>query len=222
MRVIRITFAAALFAAFAALTANAQGAGTRPAAPAAQRPAAPATQQPTQGGTATVAEGKFAVVDTDVFADPKQGIQRLVAAFQTLDREFAPRRTEIQNLKAKYDGVVKQAQDTQKVAAPEALAALADQADTLKTEIEAKQAAGQKALDKRAKELTAPVYQDIGLALQAFARARGISVVFDLSKLDGVMMVINPQGVDITAAFIADYNQRNPASTASTATPGNQ
>src|SRR2546423_12939294 len=109
MRVIRITSPAALFAAFAALTANAQGAGPRPAAPATQRPAAsaPATPQPTQGGTATVAEGKFAVVDTDVFADPKQGIQRLVAAFQTLDREFKPRRDEIQNLKAKYDGVVK-------------------------------------------------------------------------------------------------------------------
>ena len=220
MRVIRITFVAA-FAAFAALTANAQA--TRPAATPAPRPAAPAPQQPaTPGGTAAqIAEGKFAVIDTDAFADPKQGIQRLVAAFQTVEREFKPRRDEIQNLKTRYDGIVKQAQDTQKVASQESLAALADQADSLKSEIEQKQAAGQKALDKRVKELTDPIYKDIGNALQSFARARGVSVVFDLSKMQGVVMLVN-NGVDITDAFIADYNARNPASTASTATPGNQ
>ena len=47
-------------------------------------------------------------------------------------------------------------------------------------------------------------------------------MVFDISKMQGVVMLVNPAGVDITDAFIADYNQRNPAATASTApaTPG--
>ncbi|PYS79709.1 MAG: hypothetical protein DMF67_04680 [Acidobacteria bacterium] len=213
MKVIRHMFAAAVLAASAALAASAQ---TTPARPA------PSTTAPAQGGGATIAEGRFAVVDTDAFTDQKQGIRRLVAAFQTVEREFKPRRDELQQMQTRYEALAKQIQDTQKVADQKALASLADQAETLKSDIEQKQTAGQKALDKRVKELTEPIYQDIGNALQAFARGRGISVVFDISKMQGVVMLVNPAGVDITDAFIADYNQRNPASTASTATPGNQ
>jgi Skp family chaperone for outer membrane proteins len=210
MKVIRSIFAAAALAAFAALAASAQ---TTPA----QRPA-PTPAGPAQTGGA-IAEGRFAVVDTDAFTDQKQGIRRLVAAFQTVEREFKPRRDELQQLQTRYEALAKQISDTQKVSDQKALASLADQAETLKTDIEQKQAAGQKALDKRVKELTEPIYQDIGNALQAFARGRGISVVFDISKMQGVVMLINPAGVDITDAFIADYNQRNPASTASTTPP---
>jgi Skp family chaperone for outer membrane proteins len=201
MKAIRTTFFAAAFAAFAALTAAAQT-----AAPAA-RPAAP------QGAAAAIAEGKFAIIDTDAFNDPAQGIKRLVAAFQTVEREFKPRRDEIQGLRTRYDALVKEINDTKSVADQKALAAKADQAEQLKVEIERKQQDGQKALDKRVSDLTGPVYQDIGNALQAFARARGLSVIFDVSKMQGVVMVVN-EGVDITGAFIADYNQRNPSTAA--------
>jgi Skp family chaperone for outer membrane proteins len=217
MKAIRNTFFATALAAFAALNASAQTqpAASRPA-PAQPRPAAAV---PAQGG-ATIAEGKFAIVDTDAFNDPKDGIQRLVAAFQVVEREFKPRRDEIQQLKTRYDALVKEINDTKSVADQKALAAKADQVDSLKSDIERKQQDGQKALDKRVQELTAPVYQDIGNALQAFARARGVSVVFDVSKMQGVVMVVN-DGIDITSAFIAEYNQRNPASTAA-ATPANR
>jgi len=209
MKAIRTTFFAAAFAAAAALTASAQ---TQPAA----RPAAPA---PT--GAVTVAEGKFAIIDTETFGDQKEGIKRLVAAFQTVEREFKPRRDEIQTLRTRYEALVKEVNDTKAVAAPAALQAKADQAEQLKVEIERKQQDGQKALDKRVQELTGPVYQDIGNALQAYAKARGLSVVFDVSKMQGVVMVVDG-GIDITNAFIAEYNTRNPASTAAAApaTPG--
>jgi Skp family chaperone for outer membrane proteins len=204
MKAIRNTFFAAAFAATAALTASAQ---TQPAAP---RPTAPA-------GAVTVAEGKFAIIDTEAFGDQKEGIKRLVAAFQAVEREFKPRRDEIQTLRTRYDTLVKQANDTKSVADQKSIATLADQAEQLKVEIERKQQDGQKSLDKRVQELTGPVYQDIGNALQAYAKARGLTVVFDVSKMQGVVMVVDGS-VDITNAFIADYNQRNPA-TASTATP---
>jgi Skp family chaperone for outer membrane proteins len=217
MKAIRNTFFATALAAFAALNASAQ---TQPAAgrPAPVQPR-PTASAPAQGG-ATIAEGKFAIVDTDAFNDPKEGIQRLVAAFQVVEREFKPRRDEIQQLKNRYDALVKEINDTKSVADQKALAAKADQVDSLKSDIERRQQDGQKALDKRVQELTAPLYQDIGNALQAFARARGVSVVFDVSKMQGVVMVVN-DGVDITSAFIAEYNQRNPASTAA-ATPANR
>ena len=205
MKAIRKTFFAAAFAAFAALTASAQAPAARPAAPA-----------PTQGGTGVIAEGKFAIIDTDAFNDPAQGIKRLVAAFQTVEREFKPRRDEIQTLRTRYDALVKEINDTKSVADQKALASKADQAEALKVEIERKQQDGQKALDKRVQDLTGPVYQDIGNALQAYAKARGLSVIFDVSKMQGVVMVVN-EGIDITGAFIAEYNQRNPATAAAAA-----
>ena len=204
---IRNTFFAAAFAAIAALTASAQTAG-------AARPAAPAA------GAVTVAEGKFAIIDTESFGDPKDGIKRLVAAFQTVEREFKPRRDEIQGLRTRLETLAKDIEATKAVADPKALAAKADQATALDTEIKRKQEDGQKALDKRVQELTGPVYQDIGAALQAYAKARGLSVVFDVSKMAGVVMVVDG-GIDITNAFIADYNQRNPAATAAAA-PANR
>ncbi|HYY95342.1 MAG TPA: OmpH family outer membrane protein, partial [Pyrinomonadaceae bacterium] len=153
-------------------------------------------------------------------ADQNQGIKRLVAAWQALDREFKPRRDEVQQLQTRYDALVKEISETQKVADQKAIAAKADQAEQLKTEIERKQQDGQKALEKRAQDLLGPVQQDISNAILAFARARGITVVFDLSKLGNVVMLVNEKDpINITDAFIADYNQRNPASTASTA-PG--
>ena len=212
MKAIRTTLFAAALAATAALTASAQ---TQPAA----RPAAPAVQTPrpaAPGGAITVAEGKFAIIDTDSFGDTKEGIQRLVAAFQTVEREFKPRRDEIQSLRTRYEALLKEIDATKAVADQTALRTKADQAAQLEIEIKRKQEDGQKALDKRVQDVTGPVYQDIGNALQAYAKARGLSVVFDVSKMQGVVMVVDG-GIDITGAFIADYNQRNPATAAATA-----
>ena len=204
MKAIRTTFFAAAIAATAALTASAQ-------TPAQPRPSAPA---PSTG--AVIAEGKFAIIDTGAFGDQKEGIKRLVAAFQTVEREFKPRRDDITSLRTRYDALVKDIDATKAVADQKALQTKADQAEALKVEIERKQQDGQKALDKRVQEVTGPVYQDIGTALQAFAKARGLSVVFDVSKMQGVVMVVDGS-IDITNAFIADYNQRNPATASATA-----
>ena len=213
MKAIGKTIFAAALAAAGALTASAQ------TQPGAARPAAPATQQPARpAGPVNVPDGKIAIIDSDAFSDQKQGIQRLVAAFQTVEREFKPRRDELQTMRTRYEALVKEINDTKSVADQKALAAKADQAETLKKDIERRQEDGQRALEKRAAELTTPVFQDIGQALQAFASQRGITLVFDISKTGNAMMVVN-NAVDITDAFIAEYNQRNPASTAAAA-PG--
>ena len=149
MKAIRNIIAAAAVAAFAALTASAQ---TQPA----RQTAAPAPA-PAQG--AAIAEGKFAIIDTDAFSDPQNGIKRLVVAFQTVEREFKPRRDEVQALQARYDALAKEINDTKNVADQKALAAKADQATQLETEIKRKQEDGQKDLEKRVQTLTQPIYQ---------------------------------------------------------------
>jgi Skp family chaperone for outer membrane proteins len=161
-----------------------------------------------------------AIIDSDAFGDQKAGIQRLIAAFGTLDREFKPRRDELQALKTRYDGIVKQINDTKPVANQASLAKLADDAETLEKDLKRKQEDGQAAYQKRLQELTEPIFRDLSLALQNYAKQRNIAVVFDISKMGNAMMVVN-NAVDITDAFIADYNQRNPASTAAAA-PANR
>ena len=137
-----------------------------------------------------------------------------------MNNEFKPRSDELQRLRAQYDQIGKDIEATKNVADQKALAAKADQLETLKNEIERKSQDAQRAYQKRLRDVTQPVYQEIGTALQAFAKTRGVTVIFDVSKMGEVMFVVN-DGLDLTPAFIADYNQRNPA-TASASTPANR
>ncbi|MGB8510084.1 MAG: OmpH family outer membrane protein [Pyrinomonadaceae bacterium] len=204
MKPIRTIAAALLFAAITVVNANAQAPAGRPAAAPAQ-------------GNVAIADGKLAIIDTRAFNDPKSGVTRLLKAFDMVDREFKPRRDEIQQLRTRYEQLLKDIDATKGVADGKALQTKADQADTLKSDIERRQQDGQKALDKRIAELTEPIYQDISTALQTYAKSRGITVLFDASKMAGAMFIVNDT-LDITDAFIAEYNQRNPA-TASAGTP---
>ena len=59
-----------------------------------------------------------------------------------------------------------------------------------------------------------PVQTDILKALEAYAKGRGITVIIDAAQ---VPILYATPNMDITAAFIADYNQRNPATAAAAA-----
>ena len=215
MKLILSTFAAAL-AVLAPVAAAAQQPATgRPAVPSAQGPAAASPTAPQNTGV--VADGKIAIIDTEAFADPKTGITRLVSAFEVVNREFKPRSDELQKLRAQYEQLGKDIEATRTLEDQRARAAKVEQAEVLKKDIERKTQDAQSAYQKRLREATEPVYKDISPALQAFARQRGVNVIFDVSKLGEVMFIIN-DSVDLTRAFITDYNQRKPV----TATPAKQ
>lgn len=205
MKLFRTIFVAAMFAALTALTVSAQDSnhnrlGTSTA----------------QGG-AVVPDGKTAIIDSDQFADPKTGIKKLVNALTKVDSEFKPRRDEVEKLTQRFNEMVKNIDATKTLADEKTLNAKTEEAQTLKSEIESKRQTGQRDLEKRIKELTDSIYQDIGKSLQAYAQQRGVNIIFDVSKTSGAIFIVNDK-VDITSAFIADYNQRNPVSN----TPGAQ
>lgn len=208
MKLIRSILVAATFAALVPISGSAQ---TTPAgrttAPVAQRPAATTAAAPQNPGV--IADGKIAIIDTDAFADPKTGITRLVSALEAVNRAFKPRSDELQRLRGQYDQIAKDIEATRNVADQKSLAAKVDQAEMLKKDIERKTQDAQSAYQKNLREATEPVYKDINPALQAFARQRGVHLIFDVSKLSEVMLIVN-DSVDLTRAFIADYNQRNP------------
>lgn len=207
MKIFRTTFAAVLMTAAAALVANAQPAG------GAARPAAPPASAPQSAGP--LGDAKIALIDTGAFADEKQGIARMVAAVKRVESQFQATRTDLQGMRTRYEALVKEVNDTKGLADQTALARKAEQAEALDKEIKRKAEDAQGNYQKAMRDALQPVQQDIVRSLEAFAKARGITVIIDAAQ---VPILYATPNMDITAAFIADYNQRNPA-TASAASP---
>lgn len=198
------SFAAVALLAIVAVSASAQ---TRPAAPAT----APATQQ----ATVAVPDSKIAMIYSDAFMDPKTGIAKFNSLLSTLNREFQPRQSELQNLQTRINTLTKEINDTQSVADPNAIRTKRDQLEQLNTEFKRKGEDAEAAYAKRRQDIFLPLQQDIGKALESFAKARGITVIVDGSQ---VPLVYAADNIDITRAFINEFNSKNPA-TAAVTTP---
>ena len=191
---------ARLFAAVAVLTVAAF------CVSAQQKPAGPAAAAPQS--TVAVPDSKMAMIYSDAFLDPKNGIARFNTLLNTLNREFEPRRTELQGLQTRINTLAKEIDDTQNVAAPDSLRQKRDQLTQLNTEFKRKGEDAEAAYTKRRQEIFTPLQQDIGKALEVFAKARGITVIVDGSQ---VPVVYAADNIDITRAFIAEFNSKNPA-----------
>jgi Skp family chaperone for outer membrane proteins len=205
MKIVRSFAAVALLSTVAAVSALAQ---QKPAAPTA---AAPATQQ----AAVAVPDSKMAMIYSDAFLDPKTGIARFNSLLTTLNREFQPRQTELQNLQTRINTLTKEISDTQAVAAPDAIRQKREQLEQANTELKRKAEDAEAAYNKRRSDIFMPLQQDIGKALEVFAKARGITVIVDGSQ---VPVVYAADSIDITRAFINEFNSKNPA-TAAVTTP---
>lgn len=154
---------------------------------------------------AQVSAAKVGFVKSTQFSNPTGGINRLTAALRQLEAEFKQRRDDIAASIARFD-------ELQKVPAnlTEAqLLARQDQAQTLQIEITRKQEDARSAYGKRFAQLTDPLQKSINDSLKVFARSRGIDVLIDASKFPDGVMIVN-EGTDLTAAFVRDYNTKNP------------
>ena len=157
----------------------------------------------------------MAVIYSDAFLDPKTGIAKFNALQNTLIREFQPRQTEINQLEQKIQQLTDDIEKTRAVADPKTIQQKMDQLDQMKTEYKRKGEDAQNAYTKRRQDIFGPLQVDIGKALEVYAKAHGITVIIDGSQ---VPLVYADDKLDITRAFINEYNSKNPA-TASLTTP---
>ena len=180
----------------------------------AQQPR-PGTVTPTGTSPAVnVPDTKIALVNSDAFADEKAGIVRLVIAMKKVDNEFGPRRTELNSLK---EQIQKAEADLVKVGPMQS--ALINQQqqekiDQMKKDFQRKGEDAQAAYQKRLQEVLGPVYDDIGKALDTYAKAHGITLVLDVTKVQGIVSASD--SLDITKPFITEFNSKNPATAAVT------
>ena len=151
------------------------------------------------------APAKIGVVNSTTFSNTTGGITRYVSAIRVLETEFKPRRDEIMQLVARFDEL----QKTPAGMTPPQLQTRLEQAETLQRDITRKQEDARAAYARRFTQLTAPLQKTIGDALVAFAKARGLDIILAMAKFPEGLLLVNP-GVDLTAAFIRDFNSKNP------------
>ena len=209
---------ALLLAGLAAL-ANAQ----QPPRPAAQPTPTPAATAPAASATAPVQlpMSKMAVIYTDLFLDQKTGIAKFNSVVTKLNGEFQKTKDELTQMQTR--GTTLEAEINKLREAPagapvdqRSLQAKIDQLDQLKKDIQRKGEDAQANYNRRRQELFGPLQEEIGKALEAFAKARGINVIIDAAQ---VPLLYAADSIDITRAFIADFNSKNPATAATTTTP---
>jgi Skp family chaperone for outer membrane proteins len=197
MKIFRAIAAVAFFAAISAGSALGQPKPTT----------SPVTTAPAQ--TAALPEAKIALVDTDEFLNEKTGITRLVAAAKKVESEFQPRQTELRNLQQQIDKATADLQKAAPVQDAKVSAQQQDKIDQMKKDLQRKGEDAQAAYQKRLQEMLGPIYEDIGKALDVYAKARGITLILDVTKIQGILSA--SESLDITRPFIADFNSKNPA-----------
>jgi outer membrane protein len=184
-------------------------------APATQtKPQTPATST----GPANVPTGKVAVIFSAAFQDQKQGIAKFGVLVNQLNSEFQKTQDELNQTAKTIQALQDEITKLQGTPGSDAkiVQTKVQQLDQMKKDYQRRGEDGQAAYQTRRRLIFGPLQDDVGKALDAYAKARGITLILDASQVEGILFAL--ETIDITRAFIAEYNSKNPA-TAASATP---
>ena len=199
-----LTTAFALVACVSVAQVFAQGSATQP------RPQAP-TVQP----AANVPVSKIAVIYSQEFQDSKTGIARFTVTMNKLNGEFQKIQDELSQTTQRLKQLQEEINKLQQTggATPAQIQAKIDTLDQQKREYQRKGEDAKAQYQTRYQALFLPLQDDVSKALDAYAKARSITMVIDGSQTP-ILYAANSS--DITRAFISEYNIRNPATAQAT------
>jgi outer membrane protein len=186
----------------------------------AQRTAAPPSQPASTPQASGILPTKIALIYSDAFLDPKTGIAKFNRVLTTLNREFQKQKDDLSQMQQRSQQLQDEITKLQQAPAgtpidQKALQAKIDQLELLKKDFQRKGEDAQAAYNKRRQEVFAPLQEEIGKALETFAKAHNITVIIDGTQ---VPLVYASDSIDITRVFINEFNSKNPA-TASVTPP---
>jgi outer membrane protein len=172
----------------------------------------------------TAPAGKIGLIDTRFF-DSKEGITKYVSAMTALDNEFKTDFTALQTmgnriktLQTEITNLQKQIQEGKVPVDEKSANAKVEEYERLAREYKFKEDDLKARYQRREQVVMAPIRQDIGKALDEFAKKNGYSLILDGAKLDGAGLILAfDVNSDATKEFITFYNAR-PATAATTAT----
>jgi outer membrane protein len=207
---------AALLTVLTALSAFAQRPAAQTPTPAQRPPAQTATQTPP--ANVSLPMSKMGVIYTEVFLDSKDGILKFATLITKLNSEFQKQKDELTQLGKQQQQLETEISKLQSAPAgtpigAKSIQAKSDQLEQLKRDIQRKGEDAQAAYNRRRAELFQPLQEDIGKALEVFAKARNINVILDGTQ---VPLIYAADSIDITKAFIVEFNSKNPVTAATT------
>ncbi|HMJ26895.1 MAG TPA: OmpH family outer membrane protein [Pyrinomonadaceae bacterium] len=161
--------------------------------------------------TGAVPDARIALIDTAAFNDEKNGIIRYVDAAKSVEAEFKTRTDELQGMQNRLVAMATEIQNLQKsaVADQKAIQAKQQQGIALQNDLKTKKDPLDEDISKRYEVVVGPISNLIGTAMDQFAKARGVTMTLDASKLLPVILTAVP-AIDLTQAFINDFNTKNP------------
>lgn len=158
------------------------------------------------------------IIYTDLFFDPKAGISKFTTVLTRLNGEFQKTKDELTQMQNRAQQLQDEVTRLQNAPAgtpidQKSITAKVDQLEALKREIQRKSEDAQASYNKRRGELFAPLQEEVGKALEVFAKAHGINIILDGTQ---VPLIYAADSIDITKAFVTDFNSKNPVTAATT------
>ena len=157
----------------------------------------------------------MAVIYSEQFQDPKAGIARFTVTLTKLNGEFQKIQDDLTQTAQRLTALQNEVTQLQQSggATPAQIQAKIDTLDQQKREYQRKGEDAKAQYQKRYQDLFTPLQDDISKALDAYAKARGITLIIDGSQ---VPVLYAAESMNLTAAFISEYNQKNPATAQAT------
>lgn len=179
--------------------------------PPASRPAtAAAPASAPTGGTG--AEGKIALINTSRF---REGIGELKVRMDALNVEFDPKNKQLQAAQEEVTNLQNKIQTQGATVQPNVRAQWADELNQKQVLLKRLSEDLDGLAKKRYEEVSGPVYDKIGQALEQYAKQRGIAVIFEGNALSqSQALVYAVISTDITDDFMKEYNKLNPSAAA--------
>ncbi len=170
--------------------------------------------------TGSVPTGKIAVIFSEAFQDPKQGIAKFTVIQNQLNSEFKKPQDDLDaaavKVKTLEDEITKLKSSVAPVD-PKSIQSKIEQLDQLRKDSQRKLEDTRALYQQKRNALLGPLQDEVGKALDVFAKAHGITLIIDGSQVPGVIYAAD--AMDVTRAFISEYNSKNPATAATTTTP---
>lgn len=162
-------------------------------------------------GSAQTAGAKVGVINSEAFYDDKAGITKLVNGTKLVNDGFNTVRTELDTMNKRLQAVAAELENLRRQPTPDtrAIQAKSDEATQLQKDLNRKAEDAKTAYSKRESQVLNPIRTAIGQGLQEYAKTKGYTLIFDISKdQTGLLIAIGDQSADVTKDFIAFYNAK--------------
>jgi Skp family chaperone for outer membrane proteins len=156
-----------------------------------------------------LAQCSVAVIDSETFTDPHNGITVIAQAASHIEQDLQPRHTQVQQLRQRYQSIIDEISKVPHITGGNIgwLTQKVDEAKRLNNELERLSKAYEEEHNRRVQAVVELHGKSIAGVLQAIARKRDYKVILDRRKMKDAIIYVAKE-CDATNELIDEYNRR--------------